>query len=668
MSSHADIAVSERPCLKQLSGRWTLDITQSESNDGVLAAMGCGFITRALLARLETRLELWQSPSSLLIRESTILGTYHSRELVTDGRWHEVAQLGGGLASVRATLSPTTGDVSIESSLSSGLLIEHFSLMRRIALGHVRDFFPGCAEVTAAMVPSASAVGVWTRDETDAERLAAEEAEAAAVQAAGVSAISLTLGYTAENGDENANVNKKKLIEKSHETNGPLSPPLSEVEEADFIPNFTGAWVVDTAASRDTLESILYLMGVPWLAVKVALSLNVVTVITHDVEGGNVTTEERTSLGVIARNTLHSDGITVPQKGADGRTAHITCTARAATPTEKTAGTLGALRIITELPDGLGTTDNTWFLRVNGLEMYQEISFTRGAKTVEAHRVLINRSTPPIAQREMQQNLSFPSLPIPLDSSDRTPITNDTVSTVSGDDADPFFVSLQGIWGGVGTAISDLARDLSANNSRGAATAANTLRRFATTETNKNLVIDHNHTSITFKNGPIGALMGVLPIPLGIDSKWKNGVKAYTIMGQAREKTWLGYEATDLPSDNSPFFLSSLPCNSATYTQAHIIIEKELVAGGTNKPWVLLTTIALDVIIPQLRIEFSIVDSREGRGGGGIATTVAMMSLNMPVDDVRAYVKEAGVRARHCRALIVARRGEADRRNAALIK
>jgi hypothetical protein len=664
MSSHADIAVNERPCLKQLSGRWTLDITQSESNDGVLAAMGCGFITRALLARLETRIELWQSPSSLLIRESTVLGTYHSRELVTDGRWHEVAQLGGGLASVRATLSPTTGDVSIESSLSSGLLIEHFSLMRRIALGHVRDFFPGCAEVTAEMVPSASAVGVWTRDETDAERLAAEEAEAAAVQAAGVSAISLTLGYTAENGDENANVNKKKvpMIEKSHEENGPLSPPLSDVEEADFIPNFTGAWGVDTAASRDTLESILYLMGVPWLAVKVALSLNVITVITHDVEGGNVTTEERTSLGVIARNTLHTDGITVPQKGADGRTAHITCTARAATPAEKIAGTLGALRIITELPDGLGTTDNTWFLRVNGLEMYQEISFTRGAKTVEAQRVLVNRSTPPIAQREMQQKSSRLSLPISLDSSYRTPITNDTVLTVLGDD--PFFVSLQGIWGGVGTAISDLARDLSANNSRGAATAANTLRRFATTETNKNLVIDHNHTSITFKNGPIGALMGILPIPL--DSKWQNGVRAYTIMGHARDKTWLGYEAMDLPStDAPPFFLSSLPCESAAYTRAHIIIEKEIVAGGANKPWVLLMTIAL--IIPQLRIEFSIADSSEGRGGGGSATAVAMMSLNMPVDDVRAYVKEAGVRARHCRALIVARRGEADRRNAAAL-
>lgn len=430
MSSHADIAVSERPCLKQFSGRWTLDVTQSESNDGVLAAQGVGLVTRALLARLETRLELWQSPSSLLIRESTVLGTYHSRELVTDGRWHEVAQLGGGLASVRATLSPTTGDVSIESSLSSGLLIEHFSLMRRTALGHVRDFFPGCAEATAEMVPGASAVWVWTRDETDAERLAAEEAEAAAVQAAGVSAISLTLGYTADD-DESAKVKKGNDEGKSL-----LSPSLSHVEDdalADFVPNFTGAWGVDTAASRDTLESILYLMGVPWLAVKVALSLNVVTVITHDVESGNVTTEERTSLGVITRNTLHTDGITVPQKGADGRTAHITCTARVATPAEKIAGTLGALRIITELPDGLGTTDNTWFLRVNGLEMYQEISFTRGTKTVEAHRVLVNRSTPPIAQREKSARRSLPIPSSLLDSRDITPITNsgDMVSTVS---------------------------------------------------------------------------------------------------------------------------------------------------------------------------------------------------------------------------------------------
>lgn len=379
-------------------------MTQSESCDGVLAAQGVGLFARVLSARIETRIELWQSPTSLLICESSGWGfVYARRELVTDGRWHE---LGAG-TSVRATLSKTTGDVTIETAMHRGILVEFFSLMRRVQLGYVRDFFiyADANDTTTSTTPSASAVWVWTRDETQDERRAALEAEAVALNSAGARAFSATqFSATAtETGLEAA-----PLVQHKLPTTLALSPAsLSSLSHVNAAPNFTGTWDVDTATSLDTLEEILNLMGLPWLAVKVALSLTVTTAIGHDAGANTFTTEERTSIGVIAKSVLRTDGTCVAHVGADGRTALITCTARAATEAEAAARVpvLGALRIITQLPDGLGTLDNTWFLQVGGSKMFQKIIFTRGDKTLIAHRVLVNRDKP-VEQRPSVANTS----------------------------------------------------------------------------------------------------------------------------------------------------------------------------------------------------------------------------------------------------------------------
>ena len=225
--------------------------------------------------------------------------------------------------------------------------------------------------------------------------------------------------------------------------------------------NFSGSWVVDKARS-DTLESILRLMGVPWLAVQVVLALDVTTDIAHDPTAGRVATTDRTSLGVLSSNEVLSDGVQVARVGKDGRTALLTCSVSAGLPqgfagralpppAARDGAALAYLRITTTLPDGEGVSDNVWEMRGGGRVMQAFTTFTKGGRVARASRVMVNRAW---QAGLVPQALPLPPLPLPM------PMPMPLLQDPAGDaflsplphagsgagELDPFFVSLGGTW------------------------------------------------------------------------------------------------------------------------------------------------------------------------------------------------------------------------------
>lgn len=195
----------------------------------------------------------------------------------------------------------------------------------------------------------------------------------------------------------------------SHDTDG--EEEMVEVEEDVVVPNpeykytspdFTGTWSVDKSKSQ-SLDAMLALMGVPWVARKVANSLDVITEIRHDVQEGAVNTVDKTAMGEMASTSISADGVAVPKKGNDGKTAIITCSVHPPNEVDLPPGAdthypgvaLGCLRIVTELPDNMGVTDNTWTLMEGGQYMRQCIVFTKNSKTVVTNRVMVNKDWEP---------------------------------------------------------------------------------------------------------------------------------------------------------------------------------------------------------------------------------------------------------------------------------
>jgi hypothetical protein len=209
-------------------------------------------------------------------------------------------------------------------------------------------------------------------------------------------------------------------------------------------PSFSGHWRVDHPKS-DGMDPILALMGVPWLVRRVADQLDVATVISHDINTGDVSTSETTSVGVVSENKMIANGIFVEKKGNDGRFAKVRCsicspnellqdvTRRKNEQKEQQEGkeasidnnmgdkslegvaepgaftideclqfctngennsAEGVMRIVTVLPDQLGVTDNVWVLLKGRARMLQRLAFSRAGQTVRIRRELFNAKAP----------------------------------------------------------------------------------------------------------------------------------------------------------------------------------------------------------------------------------------------------------------------------------
>jgi hypothetical protein len=269
--------------------------------------------------------------------------------------------------------------------------------------------------------------------------------------------------------------------------------------------SFSGRWSIDRPRS-DGLGEMLRLMGVPWVARKIAESLEVVSAVTDHRPRGELrlTVEDRSSLGNSSSSYV-LDGKPRAVTGKDGKTATLTCVSleqeAARTAFEAAFGgdalsqhvLCGAVRVFTLLPDALGESTDTRFLLApkppgaTGRQMRQLLYYARGSgkgEQVTLRRVM--KELPPDAATEPSQEppsavaaaaevteavaavtldgtattasveRSVATAPAPAPTSGAPPATcaaaTASVSTASGASPaaaymDPFFVSLTGSWG-----------------------------------------------------------------------------------------------------------------------------------------------------------------------------------------------------------------------------
>jgi hypothetical protein len=396
---------------------------------------------------------------------------------------------------------------------------------------------------------------------------------------------------------------------------------------ADAI-DFSGAWAVDKLRSATTLEPILQLMGLPWLAIQLVLRLDVTTTITHAPREALVRTVDGTSLGVISTNELRSDGVQVARVGKDGRTALLTCAVSAAPPPGfewgrevllppggASAGPpLAYLRITTVLPDGEGVSDNAWEMRGGGRVMQAFTTFTKGGRVARASRVLVNRAWQPGRVPEALPLAAAPAAEAQVPAACAPAAAEEAAQAEGGAAAaaagcafplphlagegaapDPFFITLAGEWvevgkglrggadgapvGLVGEALAQVLAPLSAALGGSDSGSGGTLR------------IEHA-TAPAAPCRHFNLATSALRLALRLDGAWRwHGappaaavlVRAVQAEGQGDlGPQWLGHELGSLPAclaaipsdlDARVPFFSSAEFEARLYAQGEVRIE-----------------------------------------------------------------------------------------------
>lgn len=370
-----------------------------------------------------------------------------------------------------------------------------------------------------------------------------------------------------------------------------LLPPPMEVASPPpnvwYIPNFTGSWTVDYAVS-DSMDPMLTLMGIPWLVKKIALGMEITTVIEHNISIKEVKTTEKASAGVLNTNDMIADGIMVEKTGKDGKTAKVTCKIYEPSKDDiEKYKALGCMQIITVFPDGGGTSDNVWTLIDEGKKMKQKIIFTRGEKSVIINRILINKewkpqppppvvtlplvvtsptvSTNSIPTTDLQISVSsveaskalLPASPLPLTS----PVGSVPSSSVSTSrtlhhlpswiatewERDPFFIPLSGKWS------VDQARSQSLDplwKTMGIGSFARFLVK------NIEIISRISHSKFLFMSQDSSTL-GLHKVVIPLDGQWRPIKQAdgrwmlcrgtHTHGSGDKGPTWVGYEGGMIP-------------------------------------------------------------------------------------------------------------------------
>jgi hypothetical protein len=244
---------------------------------------------------------------------------------------------------------------------------------------------------------------------------------------------------------------------------------------------------------------------------------------------------------------------------------------------------------------------------------------------------------------------------------------------------DIFFVDITGSWkGSLRAALANISERFSAASATAAAEApliagaSAALARIAAVpeQADFSMVIRHSPESVTFSGG--GPLCAAFTQAIALDGARRDGVLGRNpVGGGGRREDWLGYEAAQgVPAGAPPFYLSGLQCDAGAYALAKIELEKDLGSKQKQKTpaqWALRVTLDLDALKAKLRVSLSVVDA----GGKTVvgADGEADFNLLAPIEAVRASAKDAAAKARHCRAVIMLRRADADRvRNAELAR
>ena len=383
-------------------------------------------LARFLLSLSRPILELRLSSRALLLLDHSLLGTF-SRELLLDGAWRAIPQPFGPPRATRAVREPGTGAVRVESRCGRGTLVETLRRASGTELRQALEFTP--AEGSGGAAEAAERCWDWvrggaagggealTRAEGGAHAAAAAATAEAQAQAQGAQIpppaaqvppplAKVRVPIALEQGGGGADAGG------AHQRGGAAALPAAAPPPAAAAwepPNFSGSWRIVKDHS-DSLDPILQLMGVPWLAIKLASAVDVLTVVDHSPALRTVNTTDRTSLGVLSTNSMIADGQGVDKKGADGRFARITCMVTrdppqghplrplpaaaaqlwgAASAAGSSGGSqrqlplpppppaVGYMRIITELPNDIGVTDNVWALYEGGQVMQAHLVFKK---------------------------------------------------------------------------------------------------------------------------------------------------------------------------------------------------------------------------------------------------------------------------------------------------
>jgi hypothetical protein len=279
-----------------------------------------------------------QSRSGLVIEEKSRWGKV-TNTFYLDGNMHTgVDYQGRRIRTIATTLK--SGDIEMRTYSDDGSLVidtrtlesrttmvrrmEHWKPGQKLKPGSGVMIAPKHAGLPEHLVCTALCSLVYGKVETDAERVAGEEAEQRAAQRLakrlfGPSWASLAVPqYGAPDMEEAA----PSVEVASPAAVVPVSTPASEVPSIDAVPPqycLTGSWVLDEARS-DPLEVLLKEMGVPWIARKAAAALSVTTTMRHT----------RREVVIVDKSKLFEnktpyilDAAPHPKTGDDGKVVHL---------------------------------------------------------------------------------------------------------------------------------------------------------------------------------------------------------------------------------------------------------------------------------------------------------------------------------------------------------
>jgi hypothetical protein len=547
-----------------LTGTWMGEETREVA--AVRAAAGHHFFWSASRPTIDIVHAPW------LVRQEarSADGTAKARTLLIDAEMHESTAADGSRVDVACSLPALSDD---EAATAAGLGIARPALLRVETRGNKGERMQetyslvsrNSLEVTLVFTDGSRRVeGKWAlkRVETEAERRAIDKHLRSA------SAHAHAHASNAAGGEAHGS-----------SSSSPLEPETPSWE----TPDFTGAWGVDKSVS-DEMEPVLVLMGLPWLVRKVANGLDVTTVIAHRIESKEVDTLERASVGILNTNNMIGDGVEVEKAGSDGRLARVTCPLFAPEVEDAAKGALGCMRIVTVLPDNMGTTDNLWILEDEGRKMRQVLTFTRDGKKAVVKRLLVNKEWKPQPMKKAQQPprqqdqadggavplskiaapapdagregemdgastskseaLAAASHPLPMSP---RPASESSV-TAADLDTDPFFVSLSGAW------AVDRMRSQSLDpvwRTMG----VNMFSRLVVGSVDITSAISHSRVLLVMEDSSaLGTHKAVLPLdgqwrPVKqADSRWML-VRASHVHGSGdKGPAWLGHEAGSIPA------------------------------------------------------------------------------------------------------------------------
>lgn len=460
------------PVLRSLRGLWKVDSSASESLNPLFQRLGVPWLVRSLVCAMnvEERVHA-HSRDAFTFTDRTSLGEF-TLQLVPDGRWRPVQTISKRMAPMRCSLahdrSSSSPDVTLQTRLPTGVLMEERSLLTRATFRQVFTFIPTAGAPDELASPSSLprdgahvVARLWRRVESEEERCAGESAERAARELLAHEAATMSI-LSSDHGGSSRPSSRRLTpppaapavvgaaavgeggVSTGHEHALPVTGgDITADDRARFAAALAGSWVVDRAHS-DSMDDMLTLMGLPWVARKLAGSLEVTAVTKPAPDCSVIDTEDVSSMGV-TRTHYALDNTTHAATGSDGRVSHVTCSLIKYTGEEglrlaadETPVSYIVWRTVNALPGDMGETTDLRAVVADGRSMRQCMVYTRHGRTVIMHRLFTNKTwTPPVA-REVAAAAA------PAAVSQEAPAAPQAAAQSLA--PDPFFVSLTGLW------------------------------------------------------------------------------------------------------------------------------------------------------------------------------------------------------------------------------